>query len=60
MKNRFHNFKIEFNFSSVSEFIFANPLREQIPGPSGRKKIAHRFNGGFAMQTGISPAGTAE
>jgi hypothetical protein len=28
--------------------------------PSGRKKIAHRFNGEVAMQTESSPAGTAE
>jgi hypothetical protein len=45
---------------SVSEFVFANPLRERVPSPSGRKKIAHRFNGGSATQTEPSPAGTAE
>jgi hypothetical protein len=34
--------------------------RRRISSPSGRKKVAHRFNGGSLAQNQSSPAGTAE
>jgi hypothetical protein len=46
------------NFKFETGILFAR--RRCVFSPSGRKKVARRFNGGLLEQNQSSPAGTAE